>query len=470
MGITYSAISSSKFSARLSPGGFIFDVAGSSVFPDNINFILGLMNSKLADYTLNLVNPTINVQIGDIGRIPVPTGDSSLVERATAEAIDCAKSLSAASETTYDFVQPYPNVRYNLQLLNNLNELENKIDAEVSKLYSLSAEDLAAINAELEDRTAQAQENGESDSSGEEEEAATGDLNDQSLALNWISYAIGMAFGRFEPGKKDGLGCGSFPAATNSKLNKLASPSGILVEDRGHELDITEKTWETLAAMLGEERAREMVNNGLSQGDPLEAIGNWLNRFTGQSADSFWRYHLQLYRKRPVYWPLQSPGRKFTAWIFHERLTGDTLFTIRRDIVETKLRLTRRQIEEVKGQGKSGRTARQVEDLKDLEMELKAFSDQLTEIIERGYTPHIDDGVLLNAAPLHGLLTSWPDTKKAWQEMERGEYDWAQQAMDHWPDRVKRKCQTDKSLAIAHGREDLYQEPADDKSGKRKRK
>jgi hypothetical protein len=54
--------------------------------------------------------------------------------------------------------------------------------------------------------------------------------------------------------------------------------------------------------------------------------------------------------------------------------------------------------------------------------------------------------------------------------MERGEYDWAQQAMDHWPDRVKRKCQTDKSLAIAHGREDLYQEPADDKSGKRKRK
>jgi hypothetical protein len=32
--------------------------------------------------------------------------------------------------------------------------------------------------------------------------------------------------------------------------------------------------------------------------------------------------------------------------------------------------------------------------------------------------------------------------------------------MSYWPDRVREKCRTDKSLAIAHGLEELYEEPA----------
>jgi len=73
-------------------------------------------------------------------------------------------------------------------------------------------------------------------------------------------------------------------------------------------------------------------------------------------------------------------------------------------------------------------------------------------IEERGYRPHIDDGVLLNMAPLWELIPSWQaEPKKAWQALERGEYDWSCQAMDHWPGRVKEKCKTNRSYAIAHG-------------------
>jgi len=46
---------------------------------------------------------------------------------------------------------------------------------------------------------------------------------------------------------------------------------------------------------------------------------------------------------------------------------------------------------------------------------------------------------------------SWADTKKAWQELEAEKYDWAHQAMDHWPDRVRGKCKTNKFFTIAHG-------------------
>jgi len=39
------------------------------------------------------------------------------------------------------------------------------------------------------------------------------------------------------------------------------------------------------------------------------------------------------------------------------------------------------------------------------------------------------------------------------------DYHWAHLAMNYWPERVREKCKTDKSLAIAHGLEELYIEP-----------
>ena len=61
------------------------------------------------------------------------------------------------------------------------------------------------------------------------------------------------------------------------------------------------------------------------------------------------------------------------------------------------------------------------------------FSKRLNLIVEeRGYVPHIDDGVLLNMVPLWELIPSWQrEPKKAWEALEQGDYDWAHQAMDH---------------------------------------
>jgi len=57
-----------------------------------------------------------------------------------------------------------------------------------------------------------------------------------------------------------------------------------------------------------------------------------------------------------------------------------------------------------------------------------------------------------NRALLWELIPSWQvELKKAWEALEKGDYDWSYQAMDRWPARVKKKCKTDKSFAIAHG-------------------
>ena len=46
---------------------------------------------------------------------------------------------------------------------------------------------------------------------------------------------------------------------------------------------------------------------------------------------------------------------------------------------------------------------------------------------------------------------AWKDPAAVWKKLEAGDYDWAKLAMSLWPERVRAKCATDKSLALAHG-------------------
>ena len=60
------------------------------------------------------------------------------------------------------------------------------------------------------------------------------------------------------------------------------------------------------------------------------------------------------------------------------------------------------------------------------------------------------------------------ELQEQWAELVKGKYDWAHLAMHLWPERVVPKCATDRSLAIAHGLEDVFwSEDADGKWQKR---
>jgi len=97
-GVTYSYLTSGNFSARLSPGGFIFDVAGSSLFPDDIYLVLAILNSRFALYALRLINPTVNFQVGDLARLPVPESSSDKLRVLVDAAIALARADSEEEE------------------------------------------------------------------------------------------------------------------------------------------------------------------------------------------------------------------------------------------------------------------------------------------------------------------------------------------------------------------------------------
>jgi hypothetical protein len=90
--------------------------------------------------------------------------------------------------------------------------------------------------------------------------------------------------------------------------------------------------------------------------------------------------------------------------------------------------------------------------------ELKAFQEEVERIAPL-WNPDLNDGVILNYAPLWRMvkLRSWQkECKDCWDKLVAGDYDWAHLAMHLWPARVVPKCADDRSLAIAHGLEDLF--------------
>ena len=89
------------------------------------------------------------------------------------------------------------------------------------------------------------------------------------------------------------------------------------------------------------------------------------------------------------------------------------------------------------------------------------------------WNPSLDDGVILTMAPLWQLVSQhkpWQkELKSKWEDVVAGKYDWARLAMNLWPERVLPKCATDRSLAIAHGLEDVFWMQGDDGKWKSRR-
>ena len=101
-----------------------------------------------------------------------------------------------------------------------------------------------------------------------------------------------------------------------------------------------------------------------------------------------------------------------------------------------------------------------LESLIEMERELKDFRAELLRVAKLPYKPDLNDGVELCAAPLSKLFQNKPwrnHLEKRWKELQQGNYDWAHIAYAIWPQRVREACKKNKSIAIAHGLEKLYE-------------
>jgi N-6 DNA Methylase len=464
-GVTYPKVTQGPISARLSPGGFIFDVAGCSIFPNapDVPTILALMNSQVISGLLRYLSPTVNYEVGHIAALPVPAQSSTDLSPLVNAAVHAARAAATSGETSFEFVQPLED-QGDPDAGPGLAVLEGALNRRIYEAYGLPASDRQSIEAELAvGRPDPPQVDGlEQEPEGQVETL----VEPLSSEASWIGYALGALLGRFQPGAEEGLGRGRFPAEVVKALVALRVHDAIVAVDP----DLAARLEAALDCVLGSDLAAGLAARASAGKGVLQHL----------LAD-FFPKHIQQYGKRPVYWLLQSPKKSYGLYLFHEKATPDTLSIIRgKDYLGGTINLTRLRADELAAKlvplplGRARTQAEQeLQDLTDTLADLEEFDSLLAEAASRpnergepaGWRPELDDGVLINLAPLHKLVPSWPRAGKkkpneleaCWQALENGEYDWSYTAMRYWPDRVLRACRKNQSFAIAHNRLDVYE-------------
>lgn len=105
-GLCWSHTTSGAFSARLYSKKHIPNLENPVLFCDGEDqtFLLGLMNSKMVNYLLNLLNSTLHYHVGDILRIPLKVPQNTeRINNVVEECISLAKKDWDSFETSWDF-------------------------------------------------------------------------------------------------------------------------------------------------------------------------------------------------------------------------------------------------------------------------------------------------------------------------------------------------------------------------------
>ena len=323
-GVTWSKIGSGRFSSRLQMEGVIFSDAGECIFPETNRLgYVAFLNSVVTHSALEFLAPTLNYKSTDIARIPAPPAD---VLAATTVAADICVKLAVADwnnfETSWDF-RDQPLLRPGLKgatLEASWRNWEAQSTAAIRRMQELETENnrlfIAAygLDGELQPEVPEAQIT-----------LARAEARRDMAAF--LSYAVGCMMGRYSP-DHPGLILANAGDSLRELLEKVRKPlteltfapdeDGIipLLDGEWFEDDIVARTRDFLRATFGEATLRENLRF-------LEdSLGKDLRKYF---LNDFYKDHLQTYKKRPIYWMVQSPRKGFSVLIYLHRYTKDTM-------------------------------------------------------------------------------------------------------------------------------------------------
>ena len=434
-GISWCKITSSTFSMRFIPQGFLFDVAGCTLFTDekNIYYILGYMNSTVNDYILELISPTLNYEVGHVASLPIVFSDSHKIdiESLVKECIQFQREDWDSFETSWDFIT-HPLITYrsgagykdipmedwqisdayeswksnceeNFKLLKKNEEELNRIFIDI---YGLQDE----LTPEVEDSNITI--NRIFDSKDDVLESMQGSRyirTKQDEIISFISYAVGCMFGRYSL-DVDGLAYagGKWDDSKYSTFRPDRDNIIPICDDEYFEDDIVARFIKFVEVVYGKDTLQEnlqFIADVLpGKGQPKEVIRNYF-------INDFYKDHCKTYQKRPIYWMFDS-GKKngFKCLIYMHRYEPDIIARIRTDYVHEQQSRYRTAILDLENRIESASTSERVK----LSKKLKTLNEQAVEILNYEEKIHhladqmisidLDDGVKNNYAIFKDVL------------------------------------------------------------------
>jgi hypothetical protein len=460
-----------QFSVRWHPANFSFSMRGPAIIPLEASqaFLLGFFNSRLARSLIQMQTASQTYTTGVLKELRWMEPDENcrhIVESAASKAFEYVRKRLATVETDPFFSglfasndSPSPTTvstyfhwrqRFADELNDALQSLQSKIDHAISGLYGVSIEDI--------ERCERAEETSES---GLDFPPAFAFPTSHAEAL--VSYLYGRAIGRWRDDLEERVPVLSDASPSVAPASLPVSESvPIVVEDVGHPLDIVALVRAELQKTLKDASDADILALEQELGNSLR---NWIARtFFGRHIAAYTSYG----RRAPLYWQIGTVSASYSVWLYVHALNRDTMYKVQNDFVTSKLAHEERKLVEMRtdyGTSPSAALRRELVVQETLIEELRTFLEEIRRITPL-WDPTLDDGVIINFAPLWRLVPhqkSWQkELKTTWDALCRGESDWAHLAMHLWPERVIPKCVADRSLAIAHGLEDAFWEEGDD--------
>jgi len=360
-GITWGDISTSTFSCRHTPPGRIFDIKGTSSFPEKGDFaaVISLLNSSVGTYILNFLNPTMTFQSGDIRRLPLAkdtAGEAS--QTSVPRLIRMSADDWDAFETSWDFTTlpllsldhradtleaTYARLRAHWQgMTDEMQRLEEENNRIFIDAYGL--QDELTPEVPIEEITLTCNPAYRYGVKGSEEDRETR-LRADTMA-EFLSYAVGCMFGRYSL-DAPGLILANQGERLEDYLARIPEPSFMPDEDNVIPVldgdwfadDITERFRLFLRVTFGEAHFQENLRY------IEDALGKDIRKYFTKD---FYADHVKRYKKRPIYWMFSSPKGTFNALIYMHRYRSDTVSVLLNDYVREfidKLRAERRRLE-----------------------------------------------------------------------------------------------------------------------------
>ena len=426
--ISWSKISSGEPAFRLFDHGFIFDVAGCSLFPfesDEVIPILGILNSTVIRTLLSAISPTLNFEVGQVSQLPISDNCNEIAQEVW-NIVDTSRKDWDSAEISWDFIMfpllddQSPEVfAFSLessitkllihwkQIAEEQRQREIKNNELVADAYGVREDmscDVPLERVSLKRNSAFIYP----DKTSTERDG----LFARDVVKEFISYAVGCMFGRYSI-DKPGLILASQGETVDDFHERV--PDARFEPDVDNvipiseidcfEDDIVSRFRRFLEVTFGSEHlAENLAYIERTLGKPLRKY----------FVNDFYNDHVAMYKNRPIYWQYSSRTDNkgaFKALIYMHRYTPATTHTV----LEYLRDFTAKIADQANQLERSDRAKdkREAEKLHKAVTECKAYEDNvLYPLATRNLEIDLDDGVLVNYLRMGQALRTIPTIER----------------------------------------------------------
>lgn len=394
--ITWTSLSSSQSSFRYSNKS-LSESAGMTLFisQDYLLFCLGFLNSVVALFSLNVLNPTLNFTAGNIASLPLIISiNKKIIDSIVNENIVLSKSDWDSFETSWDFkthplIKPVPLISEAFaqwsdeceKRFTRLKSNEEELNRIFIDIYGLQDE----LTPEVEDKDVTVRR---------------ADLTRDIKSL--VSYAVGCMFGRYSL-DVEGLAYAGGEWDGSKYKTFIPDPDNCIpvTDEEYFRDDIVVRFVDFIRTVYGADTLEE---NLTFIADALGTRGNTSReRIRNYFLNDFIKDHIKMYQKRPIYWMFDSGKQNgFRALVYMHRWNADTTGNVRVEYLHKLQRIYENEIRQSQdvaetGSGREVSAAqKRIEKLTKQLKETHDFDEKIAHLALSRIDIDLDDGVKVN--------------------------------------------------------------------------